>query len=100
MEAPNEKAIKDSLQGFIDINTGRITPMDHDFYSSLFEMKENKEIKFKESQFVRVKKGVYEGDLARIIKIKKNNADVILVPRINIQDILTKMREEASKTLD
>lgn len=74
--------------------------MDHDFYSSLFEMKENKEIKFKESQFVRVKKGVYEGDLARIIKIKKNNADVILVPRINIQDILTKMREEASKTLD
>jgi hypothetical protein len=47
-----------------------------------------------------VKKGVYEGDLGRISKIRKSNADVVLVPRINVQDILTKMREEAAKGTD
>lgn len=33
--------------------------MDHEFYASLFEAKENKEIQFKEGQYVRIKKGVY-----------------------------------------
>jgi transcription elongation factor len=42
---------------------------------------------------VRIKKGVYEGDLGKITKIKKNNADIALVPRINIQDILSRMRD-------
>ncbi len=36
IQAQNQKVIKESLQGFIDVNTGRITPMDHEFYSSLF----------------------------------------------------------------
>lgn len=46
---------------------------------------------------MRIKKGVYEGDLGKISKIKKNNCSVVLVPRINVQDILNKMREEVSK---
>ena len=29
IEALSDKAIKQSLEGFIDINTGRITPMDN-----------------------------------------------------------------------
>lgn len=29
IEAQNEKAIKESLQGFIGINTARVTPLDH-----------------------------------------------------------------------
>ena len=29
IEAQNEKVIKESLQGFIDINTARVTPLDH-----------------------------------------------------------------------
>ncbi len=49
---------------------------------------------------MRIKKGVYEGDLGKIVKTKKLNADVFLVPRINIQDILSKMREESSKSYD
>ena len=49
---------------------------------------------------MRVKKGLYEGDLGRIAKIKKSNVDVILVPRINLQDILNRMREQATKVLD
>jgi len=74
--------------------------MDNEFYSNLFEAQEVKDIQFKEHQYVRVKKGVYEGDLGRISKIRKSNADVALVPRINVQDILTKMREEAARGTD
>ena len=66
--------------------------MDHEFYANLFEAKENKEIQFKQQQYVRIKKGVYEGDLGKILKAKKSSADVLVVPRINIQDILGKMR--------
>ena len=100
VQAPSEAAIKNGLEGFIDVNTKKITPMDSDFYSSLFEAKETKDITFKEQQFVRIKKGVYEGDLGKIFKTRKNNADVMLVPRINIQDILIKMRDESAKNID
>ena len=100
VEAPSEAAIREGLEGFIDINTKKITPMDNDFYSSLFEAKETKDVTFKERQYVRIKKGVYEGDLGKIFRTRKNNADVMLVPRINIQDILIKMREEGAKSID
>ena len=62
-------------------------------------MKESKEIKFEDGNFVRITKGVYEGDLGKIVKAKKSNADVLIVPRINIQDILSKMREESAKNV-
>jgi transcription antitermination factor NusG len=74
--------------------------MDNEFYSNLFEAKEVRDIQFKEHQYVRIKKGVYEGDLGKISKLKKNNCSVVLVPRINVQDILLKMREETSKNTD
>lgn len=75
-------------------------PIDNEFYSTLFDAKETKDIQFKDNQFVRVKKGVYEGDLAKISRIRKNNVDVALVPRINVQDVLKKMREESLKSND
>ena len=50
--------------------------------------------------YVRIKKGLYEGDLGKICKIKKTSADVLLVPRINIQDIVMKIREQTSKMTD
>ena len=93
IEAPSEQAVKESLDGFIDINIKKITPMDNEFYSNLFEAKQTRDIEFKEHQYVRIKKGVYEGDLGRISKLKKNNCCVVLVPRISVQDILLKMRE-------
>ena len=74
------------------MNTSRVTPMDHEFYANLFEAKENKEVQWKDHQYVRIKKGVYEGDLAKIAKVKKNTADLVIVPRINVQDILIKMK--------
>jgi transcription antitermination factor NusG len=89
--------VRESLEGFIDVNTKKVTPMDNEFYSSLFEAKETKDVQFKDHQYVRICKGVYEGDLGKISKIKKNNCSVVLVPRINVQDILLKMREETAR---
>lgn len=34
---------------------------------------------------MRIKKGLYEGDLAKVFKVKKSTVDVIIVPRINVQ---------------
>lgn len=100
IEAPNENDIKLSLDGFIDVNSKKITPLDNDFYANLFEAEETREVQFKDHQYVRVKKGVYEGDLGKIVKMRKSNCDVCLVPRINVQDILMRMREEAAKDID
>lgn len=47
VEAPSEAAIRKSLEGFIDVNTKKIVPMDNDFYSTLFDVKETKDIQFK-----------------------------------------------------
>lgn len=71
--------------------------MDNEFYSNLLEAKEVRDVQFKEGQYVRIKKGVYEGDLGKISRIKKSNCSVVLVPRIDVQSILIKMREEAAK---
>lgn len=49
---------------------------------------------------MRVGKGLYENDLAKIEKINKNYVVVTAVPRINIQDLELRMREEASKLND
>lgn len=98
IEAKDQKAVKNSLQGFIDCNVSRVTPLDHESYANLFEIDERKEVSFKDGQYVRIKKGVYEGDLGKIAKVKKNNVDVVVVPRVNIQDILSRMREEQNKT--
>ena len=39
VEAPSEQAVRESLEGFIDVNAKKVTPMDNEFYSSLFEAK-------------------------------------------------------------
>ena len=55
-------------------------------YVELFKDKAESKINFEEMNFVRINKGLYEGDLGQIVKIKKNKSiDVALVPRLNIQ---------------
>lgn len=55
---------------------------------------------FKLHSYVRIKKGLYENDLAKVFKIKSNSADVLIVPRINVQDIVMKIREQTSHIED
>ena len=49
---------------------------------------------------MRINKGLYESDLARIHHISKNYVTVTTVPRINIQDIEARMREETANMVD
>jgi hypothetical protein len=37
------------------------------------------------SNYVRINKGLYEGDLAQITKIKNNSVEVRVVPRLNVK---------------
>ena len=55
---------------------------------------------FKDGEFVRIAKGLYEGDLAKIHRINKNHVLVTTVPRINVQDIEIKIREQTSHMTD
>lgn len=40
--------------------------------------------------YVRVTKGVYEGDLGRICGLRKSDLTLLLVPRINMSQIYLK----------
>lgn len=48
-------------------------------------VKEAEQVQFKKGSYIRIKKGVYEDDLGKIVKLNKNSADVLLVPRVNVQ---------------
>jgi hypothetical protein len=49
---------------------------------------------------VKITKGLYDGDLAQIRKKKNNSVEVVVVPRLNIQEIAMKIREQTSKIVD
>jgi transcription antitermination factor NusG len=61
-------------------------------FPTLLEARKEPKNEYKLGQFVRIKKGLYNGDLAKIYKIKKNTTDLVLVPRINLQEIHSKMK--------
>lgn len=66
----------------------------------LFNEKLENKYDFQQHSYVRVKKGLYENDLAKIFKVKSNSVDVLIVPRINVQDIVMKIREQTSQIAD
>lgn len=49
---------------------------------------------------MRIQKGLYEGDLAKIFKVKKATIDVLIVPRINVQDIRRKILKATEEITD
>lgn len=92
VEAYEERHIYESLEGFNDVHLGKkIVLLGHDNYASLFVKFSEKTKDYKPGTFVRVRKGLYEGDLAKVLKVRKNNLDVVLVPRINVQEIKRKI---------
>lgn len=46
---------------------------------------------------MRITKGLYEGDLGKIERINKNVLIIKVVPRINVQDLEFKIRDQTSK---
>lgn len=77
----------------------KIVELDADAYANLFSEKMESRAEFQVGDYVRIKKGLYDGDLGKILKSRKNSTffDVLLVPRINLQDISMKIREQTSK---
>lgn len=59
-----------------------------------------KKVDYQPLNFVRIKKGLYEKDLAQIMKVKANSVDVIIVPRLNVKEIAMKIKEQVSKITD
>ena len=86
------------MDGFNYVNLGRkLLELDSEAYVDLFSLKTESKYDFEQYSYVRVKKGLYEGDLAKIFKIKANSVDVLIVPRINVQDIVAKIKEQTSQ---
>jgi len=82
------------------LNIKKITRLEHEEYTNLFVIKEVEQAQFKKEAYIRIKKGVYEDDLGKIVKLNKSSADVLLVPRVNVQEILIKIKEHVSKMSD
>jgi transcription antitermination factor NusG len=51
---------------------------------------------FKAGELVRIKKGLYTGDLGKIHKIYKHRIDILVVPRLGMQLIREEMRKVES----
>ena len=52
---------------------------------------------YKHGNYVRITKGIYEGDIDYVVKTKKRVAFIAVVPRVNTESIMSKMRKESSK---
>ena len=100
VEAYHEKDIRSSVDNFIDINLSKIQPFDSESYRNLFLIKKDNSANFKVGDYVRIKKGLYEDDVGKVIKIKKGALEVMLVPRINVQEIGMKMKEATRQMVD
>ena len=87
--------IYEDLAGFNDIYLGKkVTEIQRENYLDLLSRAEQKkQIEWKVDSFARIKIGLYEEDLAKIVKVKKNSVDVLLVPRINVQEIIIKIQK-------
>ena len=69
-------------------------------YANLFNQKLEHMVTYEPNMYVRIKKGLYEGDLAKIYKVKKSSVDVLIVPRINVPDIVMRIKEQTSNMTD
>lgn len=85
VEAPGEAQVRESLETFTDINLKRIKPESKIIYNVLFRNKSNRRSDFTEKQMVRIKSGVYKGDLGKIVKILNNRVKLLVVPRVDLK---------------
>jgi transcription elongation factor SPT5 len=94
IESRSLKAVQDALDGLTGILSRKFEVVKVEYYSELFAPKETRDREFRPNSFVRIKSGLYKGDLARIIKAKANGkATVEVVPRIDPAEIENLHRE-------
>lgn len=93
VEAQNDKDVKNSLEGFTNININSVKEVEYETYCSIFEVEVTRKSIYQPGEFVRVRKGLYADDLARVHRVYKHKIDLILVPRINLRLIQDKIKD-------
>ena len=91
--------MKEALETFAEVYINKLKVEDKNLYNSFFETVIKKR-DFVEQQIVRVKRGVYKGDLAKIIKVYHNRVKALIVPRVDLKLMTQRMREAENKLKD
>lgn len=61
-------------------------------YEKLFKERQNTAISIKKDDYVRVRMGLYKDDLGKVMEVRKKHIDVMLAPRINIQELNNRIK--------
>lgn len=61
-------------------------------YEKLFKERQNTAISIKKDDYVRVRVGLYKDDLGKVMEVRKKHIDVMLAPRINIQELNNRIK--------
>lgn len=80
-----------------DVFLGRVSQLKDEDYEKLFRERQQVVSSIRKDDYVRIKGGLYNEDLGKVYEVKKKSFDVALVPRINIQEINTRIKDLREK---
>ena len=83
VEAFKEAHVRNAIDGLHSIFQSKIRKVALEEYNSIFLMSKEEKPILKKGDWVRVKSGIYGGDLAQVFDALPNKAFVRLIPRIN-----------------
>jgi|JI6StandDraft_1071083.scaffolds.fasta_scaffold08142_9 transcription antitermination factor NusG len=89
--------VKKALEGMYDVFLGRVSQLKDEDYEKLFRERQQVTSSIRKDDYVRIKGGLYDEDLGKVYEVKKKSFDVTLVPRINIQEIQTRIKDLREK---
>ena len=88
IEAFKEKHVKEGIKGMRDIYQSKISQVPRKEMHKVYEMDDASKVLIKKGMFVRVKCGLYSGDLAKVEYVKERSKGIIwrLIPRIKTEN--------------
>jgi transcription elongation factor SPT5 len=96
LEAFKEGHVREAIKGMIHIRQQKVTQIPREEMHQVYEMDKANKIQLKKNQWVRIKNGLYTGDLAKVIGVTeaKNGAFLKLIPRIPSEEELERRKKE------
>ena len=92
LESNNVSVLETSIKQFKAIKTSTLQKIEFEVFSHLFGDKAPKTHDYKSQDYIKIKTGVYAGDLAQITKVHKNGVIVQVVPRINFTELAKRLQ--------
>jgi transcription antitermination factor NusG len=92
-EANSVKNLNYSISGMDGLRSSTLSKIEFSAYATLFGLAEINVKGFQVGQYVRIKKGKYEGDLGLIRKINRNGVVLEVVPRIDFSGLVSKTED-------